>query len=57
MMIGRCPKCQEQVQPFSTRCPHCLYDEEENGSDDGMGFWGWLIVIVVFCYFFFGMYE
>ena len=56
-MVGWCPKCHEKVQPFASRCPHCLYDESEDSNGDGIGFFGWLLIIVVFCYFFFGLYE
>jgi predicted amidophosphoribosyltransferase len=50
-----CPKCKEEIQLFATKCPHCL--SELDDGEGGLGFFGWILVIVVFCYFFFGMYE
>lgn len=50
MNLGYCPKCIKKIDVFASRCPHCHADLNDGDDDDGIGIFGWLIIIAVSLY-------
>lgn len=47
-----CPVCKEDIKFFCEKCPHCHSDLKKSDDSDGLGFFEWILVIIMLYFIF-----